>query len=49
LFSSEAKVLSTFGTKGSGKGQLNMPQGLAVDKAGNIVVADNWKSQDSGI
>ncbi|MGI0074135.1 MAG: SBBP repeat-containing protein [Nitrosotalea sp.] len=31
----------TFGSLGSGPGQLNVPRGIAVDGSGNIYVADN--------
>ncbi len=31
----------TFGSLGSGPGQLNVPRGIAVDDSGNIYVADN--------
>jgi NHL repeat len=32
--------LLTFGSQGSGDGQFILPDGVAVDRAGNIVVAD---------
>ena len=34
------KKIHTFGTKGSGEGQLNTPRGIAVDRDDNIYVAD---------
>ena len=37
----EGEKIHTFGTKGSGKGQLNAPCGIAVDRDDNIYVADN--------
>ena len=39
---------SSFGSAGSGAGQLNTPKGMAVDSGGNVWVADNgnaaWRS-----
>ena len=35
------KKICTFGTKGSGEGQLNYPCGIAVDRDDNIYVVDN--------
>jgi DNA-binding beta-propeller fold protein YncE len=42
LMSINGTILKCFGTvaSGSGPGQLNWPQGLAVDRNGNIAVAD---------
>ena len=36
----EGKKIHTFGTKGSGEGQLHNPRGVAVDRDDNIYVAD---------
>ena len=38
----EGEKIRTFGTKGSGEGQLNVPHGIAVDRDDNIYVADNY-------
>eukprot|EP00123_Amoebidium_parasiticum_P006988 comp17801_c0_seq1/m.17873 comp17801_c0_seq1/g.17873 ORF comp17801_c0_seq1/g.17873 comp17801_c0_seq1/m.17873 type:complete len:590 (-) comp17801_c0_seq1:209-1978(-) len=40
-FSGAGSLIRQFGSKGSGPGQLHCPRGLAVDKMGNIYVADN--------
>ena len=37
----EGEKIRTFGTKGPGKGQLNYPNGIAVDREDNIYVVDN--------
>ena len=37
----EGEKIFTFGTKGSGEGQLNYPCGIAVDRDDNIYVVDN--------
>ena len=39
-FAATGTFLSILGTKGSGQGQLGAPNGIAVDRAGNIYVAD---------
>ena len=40
IFRPNSEKLSTFGSHGSSQGHFNMPQGVAVDGAGNILVAD---------
>jgi len=41
VFDSRGRFLFKFGTKGSGRGQLNISCGLAIDRArGRIIVAD---------
>ena len=37
----EGEKICTFGTQGSGEGQLNSPRGIAVDRDDNIYVVDN--------
>ncbi|HEX5610430.1 MAG TPA: hypothetical protein VFX45_10110 [Solirubrobacterales bacterium] len=41
VFSSAGAPLSSFGSSGSGDGQLNAPRSLALDSKGNIWVADS--------
>ena len=41
VFSVSGEKLRSFGTPGSGEGQLKYPRGVAVDAEGNILVADN--------
>ncbi len=40
-FNSAGTYVSTFGSSGSGNGQFNDPEGIAIDKSGNIYVADS--------
>ena len=41
IFSPNGERLQSFGSQGSGPGQLNCPKGVAVDDDGNILVADS--------
>ena len=41
VFSVTGEKLRSFGTHGSGEGQLKDPRGVAVDAEGNILVADS--------
>ena len=41
VFSPKGDKIRSFGTRGSGPGQLRDPRGVAVDGEGNILVADN--------
>ena len=41
VFSPSGEKLQTFGTFGSGQGQLNSPCGVAVDGEGNVLVVDH--------
>ena len=40
VYSQAGEKLRSFGSRGSGQGQLNAPRGVAVDDDGNIIVAD---------
>lgn len=39
-FTSTGTLITQWGSLGSGNGQFNAPQGVAVDTAGNVYVAD---------
>ena len=39
-FSSTGTFVASFGSKGSGPGQLNLPEGMAIDSGGDVWVAD---------
>lgn len=47
IFDSENNLVQTFGTKGSGCGELDFPYGLACDLEDNIVVCDMWNDRIS--
>ena len=40
VFTCEGKFLTSFGTEGSGPGQIRFPCGIAVDKNGLVYVND---------
>ena len=42
VFSPSGKKLRSFGTHGSGPGQVWYPREVAVDDEGNTLVADSW-------
>ena len=42
IFSRAGEKLQSFGSRGSGHGQLNRPAGVAVDHDGNMLVADRY-------
>ena len=45
VFNSGGVFQSTFGSQGSGDGEFNKPNGIAVDGSGNIYVADMFNSR----
>jgi hypothetical protein len=44
-FDAQGNFIAAYGSYGSGPGQFNNPQGLAVDDNGNIVVADSGNNR----
>ena len=45
-FSAEAPAFDfAFGSYGSGNGQFEFPQGIAIDKGGNVWVSDAWTNR----
>jgi len=47
IFDAENNLLQTFGVKGSGDAELDLPYGITVDCENNIVVADMWNDRIS--
>lgn len=45
LFTTEGQPIISFGTKGSGPGELRLPGGVAVDAIDNIYVADSGNNR----
>ena len=41
VFQTSGEFVHSFGTEGSGRGELNSPYGLAVDKDGFVFVCDS--------
>jgi len=39
-FTAEGELVASWGEPGTGEGQFNLPHGIAIDDAGNILVAD---------
>lgn len=44
-FDDEGNLVSTYGSPGSGAGQFSNPQGLAVDRNGQVIVADQGNNR----
>jgi DNA-binding beta-propeller fold protein YncE len=44
-FSADGKLLLSWGEPGSGPGQFHIPHGIAIDREGNVVVADRENSR----
>ena len=44
-FSPDGKLITSWGTPGSGPGEFNLPHGIAVDSAGRVYVADRENSR----
>jgi len=39
-FTADGKLLKTWGTKGTGPGEFDLPHGIAIDQRGRVLVAD---------
>jgi tripartite motif-containing protein 71 len=42
IYDKDFNLVTVFGSKGKGDGELTYPRGLAVDSEGSIYVADSW-------
>ena len=42
ILDKEGKKIKSFGSNGTGRGQLNNPEGVAISSKGNILVADSY-------
>jgi DNA-binding beta-propeller fold protein YncE len=42
IYDKDFNLVTAFGSKGKGDGELTYPRGLAVDSEGSIYVADSW-------
>jgi len=47
VFSPSGKLVRSFGHLGHGRGQLDGPRGIAVDRAGNIYVSETGQTDES--
>ena len=45
MFTSEGKFITSFGCKGDGPGQFNMPHGIAMAKNGVLYVCDFYNNR----
>ena len=45
VFTTEGEYVTTFGHKGTGEGEFNVPQAVGVDTHGFIYVCDNWNNR----
>ena len=44
-FSADGRLLGTWGTKGSGPGEFDLPHGIAIDDRGRVLVADRTNAR----
>ncbi len=44
-FSKEGDLIKSWGTPGNGKGELNLPHGIAIDHQGRVLIADRENSR----
>jgi tripartite motif-containing protein 71 len=44
-FSSAGAFVATFGSSGSGSGQLQAPKGVAMSSSGNVLIADTGNNR----
>ncbi|MEQ8173097.1 MAG: hypothetical protein ABRQ38_29705, partial [Candidatus Eremiobacterota bacterium] len=44
-FTPQGKFVTQFGTKGSEEGELECPEGIALDKDGNVYVVDKTNNR----
>ena len=45
MFTSEGQFVTSFGRKGEGPGELNSPDGIAVDDCGVVYVCDSGNNR----
>jgi len=44
-FTSDGEFLTSWGSEGDGDGQFNQPEGIDVDLAGRVIVADTGNNR----